>query len=202
LFLKSPPKLLLASTSTYRRMLLARLAVPFECRSPGVDEAAHSGETPAKLAARLAGAKARRVAALDPDAWVVGADQVAVLADPAGADRLLGKPGTAERCREQLAACSGRSVAFLTAVAVLRGRDGTAHEFLDTTRVAFRRLDPASIERYVAGESPLDCAGGFKSEGLGIALFESIASTDPTALVGLPLIALAAILRACGYQIP
>ncbi|NNM62351.1 MAG: septum formation protein Maf [Steroidobacteraceae bacterium] len=200
--MKSPPRLLLASTSPYRRALLERLSLPFESRAPGLDETAQAGEAPARLAARLALGKAQRIAAGDADACVIGSDQVAVLADADGIERVLGKPGTAGRCIEQLAACSGRSVTFLTAVAVLRAGDGTRIEFLDTTRVRFRRLDAATIERYVAAEAPFDCAGGFKCEGLGIALFESIDSTDPTALIGLPLIRLAAALRECGFQLP
>ena len=201
MFLQSPPKLILASTSRYRRELLERFGLPFECRPSGVDEAARPGEAPSALVVRLARAKAERIAAEAPDAWVIGSDQIAVLGEP-GAERILGKPGTAARCLEQLRDCAGRRVLFLTAVAVVRGRDALAHEFLDRTEVAFRALQPAEIERYVARESPLDCAGGFKCEGLGITLFESIDNRDPTALVGLPLIRLAATLRACGYPLP
>ena len=201
MFLQSPPKLILASTSRYRRELLERFGLPFECRPSGVDEAARPGEAPSALVVRLARAKAERIAAEAPDAWVSGSDQIAVLGEP-GAERILGKPGTAARCLEQLRDCAGRRVLFLTAVAVVRGRDALAHEFLDRTEVAFRALQPAEIERYVARESPLDCAGGFKCEGLGITLFESIDNRDPTALVGLPLIRLAAALRACGYPLP
>ncbi len=201
MFLQSPPKLILASTSVYRRELLARLGLPFECRAPAVDETPRPAEAAAALAARLARAKAGEVAAADPAAWVIGSDQVAVLDEAAG-ERLRGTPGSVPRCVEQLRACSGREVEFLTAVCVLRGRDADAHEFVDRTVVAFRALGDAEIQRYVARESPLDCAGGFKSEGLGISLFESIASRDPTALIGLPLIRLAATLRDCGYPLP
>ncbi|HUY83131.1 MAG TPA: Maf family nucleotide pyrophosphatase [Steroidobacteraceae bacterium] len=201
MFLQSPPKLILASTSVYRRELLARLGLPFECRAPGADETSQPGEAAAALAARLARAKAWPVAAADPAAWVIGSDQVAVLG-PAADESILGKPGSAARCMEQLRACSGHTVTFLTAVCVLRGRDASAHEFVDRTVVAFRALCDLEIERYVARESPLDCAGGFKSEGLGISLFESIDNRDPTALIGLPLIRLAATLRACGYPLP
>ncbi|MDE2294341.1 MAG: septum formation protein Maf [Gammaproteobacteria bacterium] len=201
MFFQSPPKLILASTSRYRRELLERFGLAFECRPSGVDEAAQPGEAPSALVARLARAKAARVAAEAPDAWVIGSDQIAVLGEP-GAERILGKPGSAARCIEQLGDCAGHRVEFLTAVAVMRARDAAAHEFLDRTVVAFRALARTEIERYVAHESPLDCAGGFKCEGLGITLFESIDNRDPTALVGLPLIRLAATLRACGYPLP
>jgi septum formation protein len=202
LFLKSPPALILASTSAYRRELLARLRLPFSCTAPGVDETRRGGERPLALAIRLARAKASAVALQQPDAWVIGSDQVAARIEDSGEDLILGKPGTAARCREQLHSCSGRTVAFMTAVAVLRHNSHSVHEFVDTTRVVFRALDDATIERYVALESPLDCAGGFKSEGLGIALCESIDSADPSALIGLPLIQLGKALRAVGFQLP
>jgi septum formation protein len=150
--------------------------------------------------ARLARAKAEAVSRHHPDAWVVGSDQVATLADGSSADVVLGKPGTAPLCIDQLRRCSGHSLAFITAVAIVRG--GAAHEFVDTTEVAFRALDDATIARYVAVEMPLDCAGGFKSEGLGIALCDSINSVDPTALIGLPLIRLSAVLRSLGFELP
>jgi septum formation protein len=130
---------------------------------------------------------------------VIGSDQVAVLA---GGKGVLGKPGSEARCQEQLRSCSGRTVEFLTAVAVMRLEDKALIEFTDTTRVTFRPLDQPTIERYIAKERPLDCAGGFKSEGLGISLCESIDSTDPSALIGLPLIRLSAALRSAGYQVP
>ena len=131
-----------------------------------------------------------------------GSDQAAVLMDGAEELAILGKPGTAARCIEQLRNCSGHRVVFLTAVAVVRHRDASVHQFVDTTRVQFRALDEATIERYVARESPLDCAGGFKSEGLGISLCESIDSADPSALIGLPLIELCAVLRRVGFELP
>jgi len=151
---------------------------------------------------RLALAKARAVAARHPDAWVIGSDQAAVLMDGTQEHLILGKPGTAQRCIEQLRSCSGRTVAYLTAVAVVRDRDASVFEFVDTTRVAYRVLDETTIERYVARESPVDCAGGFKSEGLGISLCESIDSVDPSALIGLPLIRLCAVLREVGFELP
>ncbi len=177
------------------------MGLSFELASPGIPETAHPGETPSALALRRARAKADRIAEAQPDAWVIGSDQVALLDDGSGV-RILGKPGTVSRCIEQLTASSGRVVSFLTAVAVVRRRDAASIEFLDTTRVKFRALERTMIERYVERESPLDCAGGFKSEGLGIALCESIDSADPTALIGLPLIRLAAALRAAGFEIP
>jgi septum formation protein len=190
------PRLVLASTSPYRRELLARLRLPFEVASPDTDEAPLAGETPAGLAPRLAAAKAAAVARQFPGAWVLGSDQVAGLDGVA-----LGKPGSREPAIAQLAAMSGREVAFHTAVC-LANDQGQQFPALDTTRARFRDLDPAGIARYVDAEQPFDCAGSFKSEGLGIALFESIESQDPTALVGLPLIAVARLLRQAGFQLP
>jgi len=174
----------------------------FQCLAPGVDEARRDGETALALVSRLALAKAQAVAAQHPDAWVIGSDQAAVLMDGAEPQTILGKPGSKARCIEQLRSCSGAAIAFLTAVAVVRDRDASTVEFVDTTRVKFRALDEPAIERYVARESPFDCAGGFKSEGLGISLCESIDSVDPTALIGLPLIRLCAVLREAGFELP
>jgi septum formation protein len=204
LFLKSPPALILASTSIYRRDLLARLRLPFSCIAPGIDETRRTGERPLALAQRLARAKASAVALEHPDAWVIGSDQVAAYAEVSASaeEQILGKPGTEARCIEQLRSCSGRTLAFLTAVAVVRHDGRLAHEFVDTTRVSFRTLEEATIARYVALEKPFDCAGGFKSEGLGIALCESIENEDPSALIGLPLIRLSAVLRSVGFELP
>jgi septum formation protein len=202
LFLKSPPSIILASTSTYRRQLLARLRLPFTCSSPAVDETHRSGERPLALAVRLARAKASAVALRHPDAWVVGSDQVAVRVDGSLGELILGKPGTEASCIEQLRGCSGRTLSFVTAVAVVQHNGHFVHEFVDTTRVKFRPLDDAIIARYVAAETPLDCAGGFKSEGLGITLCESIDSVDPSALIGLPLIQLSSVLRSVGFELP
>ena len=202
MFLKSPPPLILASTSAYRRELLARVKIPFECVAPGVDERPQPGENALALVARLARAKARAVALQRPDAWVIGSDQVAVLLDGTQKEHILGKPGSAANCIDQLLSCSGRTLSFVTAVAIVRHSDASLSEFIDTTRVTFRTLDEATIERYVARESPLDCAGGFKSEGLGITLCECIDSSDPTALIGLPLIRLCAVLRTVGFDLP
>jgi septum formation protein len=202
LFLKSPPSIILASTSTYRRQLLARLRLPFTCSSPGVDETHRSGERPLALAVRLARAKASAVALQHPEAWVVGSDQVAVRVDGSLGELILGKPGTEAICIEQLRGCSGQTLSFVTAVAVVQHNGHFVHEFVDTTRVKFRTLDDATIARYVAAETPLDCAGGFKSEGLGIALCESIDTVDPSALIGLPLIQLSSVLRSVGFELP
>jgi septum formation protein len=191
----------LASTSAYRRQLLARVQIPFESLPPGIDESPQPGEGALALVARLAQAKARAVAVQRPDAWVIGSDQVAVLLDGTQQGRILGKPGSVANCIEQLLSCSGRTISFVTAVAVTRHSDASLFEFVDTTRVTFRALDEVTVERYVARESPLDCAGGFKSEGLGITLCESIDSSDPTALIGLPLIRLCAVLRTAGFLV-
>jgi septum formation protein len=195
----SPP-LILASTSTYRRALLERLGLPFAVARPEVDETPQPGEAPQRLAVRLARAKAEAVLAgaeaVGSTAWVIGSDQVAELdGEP------LGKPGTAERAVAQLGAMSGREVRFLTALC-LAGPEGRRFESLDITTVRFRSLSADEIARYVERERPLDCAGSFKSEGLGIALFEAIDSRDPTALIGLSLIDTARALRAAGFEVP
>jgi|SRR5690606_8515823 len=193
----SPPRLVLASTSPYRRELLARLGLPFEAIAPGVEEDAAPGEPPARLAARLAASKAAAVAAAQPDGcWVLGSDQVADLDG-----QPLGKPGHREAAIAQLHAMSGRRVRFHTAIA-LQASDGTLLESLDTTTVVLRTLREPEIERYVDAERPFDCAGSFKVEGLGISLFEAVDNRDPTALVGLPLIATAALLRQAGFAVP
>ncbi|MBN7837074.1 Maf family nucleotide pyrophosphatase [Stenotrophomonas maltophilia] len=187
--------LVLASTSRYRRELLQRLGLPFDCARPDVDETPLNGEAPLALATRLAAAKAADVAARHPGAWVIGSDQVADLNG-----QPLGKPGTAEAACAQLAAMSGRTVRFHTAISLRR--DGESFAAVDLTEVRFRALDPLEIARYVAAEQPLDCAGSFKCEGLGISLFEAIDNRDPTALVGLPLIALCGLLRRAGFAVP
>ena len=189
------PPLILASTSRYRRELLERLRLPFDVRSPEVDETPRDGEPPAALAQRLALAKARVVAAMHPDAVVIGSDQVAELE---GAP--IGKPGTHERAVAQLRAMRGRSIVFHTAVAVVRAATGHAGQALVPVTVRFRELSDAEIEHYLRTEQPYDCAGSAKCETLGIALVDSIACDDPTALVGLPLIRTSALLRAAGID--
>ncbi len=190
-------RLILASTSVYRRQLLDRLGLPYSVESPKTDEAPLPNETPHALAERLARAKADAVAALHPDAWVIGSDQVAERDGEA-----LGKPGDHASAVAQLRAASGRSLRFQTAVCVRCVAADVASIHRDVTEVAFRVLDAGAIERYLRTEQPYDCAGSFKSEGLGIALFESIRSDDPTALIGLPLIALARMLREAGFSVP
>ena len=189
--------LILASTSRYRRALLERLGLPFECVAPDVEETRHPGEPAAAMAARLARIKAEAVARRHPDAVVIGSDQVAVR----GTD-VLGKPGTRQKCLDQLRQSSGKEVLFLTAVHVIDGTGGDPLSHMDTTRVRFRKLTDPEIERYIDHDQPLDCAGGFKAESLGIALFESIESSDPTGLTGLPLAWVCGALRRAGFQIP
>ena len=189
--------LVLGSTSRYRRELLQRLRLPFEVIGPHVDETPLPGEAPAALAQRLALAKARAVAAQRPDAIVIGSDQVADLdGEP------LGKPGNHERAVAQLRRMSGKTVKFQTALAVVCADSGFAQTDLAVVRVVFRDLDDAAIERYLRAEQPYDCAGSAKSEGLGIALLERIDNDDPTALIGLPLIRTARLLRAAGRVLP
>lgn len=190
------PRLILGSTSRYRRELLERLRLPFDVARPDTDETPLAGETPESLARRLARAKAADVAARHPEAWVIGSDQVAEFDG-----RPLGKPGTHEAATEQLQAMSGRSVRFLTGLCLTRG-DGEILEALDCTVVRFRALATEEIQRYLAAEQPYDCAGSFKSEGLGITLFDAIETHDPTALIGLPLIATARLLREAGFALP
>jgi septum formation protein len=191
----SPPPLILASTSRYRRDLLGRLRLPFTVEAPHVDETPAPGETPAALAQRLALAKAQAVAARHPGAVVIGSDQVADLDGEA-----IGKPGDHARAVAQLMRMSGRRVVFQTAVAVARAERGFAQVRLAPVVVRFRVLTADEVERYLRLEQPYDCAGSAKSETLGIALLDAIDSDDPTALVGLPLIRTCALLRAAGLD--
>lgn len=191
------PHVVLASTSRYRAALLRRLLDSFEQVAPAVDEAELDGETPAARAARLAVAKACAVARGRTDAVVIGSDQVAALGN-----RILHKPGTAANALAQLHASSGNTVTFFTGICVIDSRNGLQLSALDRTRVVFRDLADGEIRRYIERDQPLDCAGSFKAEAAGIALFERIDSEDPTALVGLPLIALARLLRKCGLHLP
>lgn len=173
------------------------MGLPFACDAPGVDESRQPGEPAAELCARLARLKAEAVSRRHPGAVVIGSDQVALRGED-----VLGKPGTVDRCIEQLRHSSGREVLFLTAVHVVDGTSGRVQCHLDRTRVVFRVLSDEEIARYVERDRPLDCAGGFKAESLGIALFERIESSDPTGLTGLPLAWLARALRECGFTVP
>ena len=188
--------LVLGSTSPYRRELLERLRIPFVVSAPGVDETPHPGEAPQALARRLALAKARAVAALRPEAVVIGSDQVADLAG-----QPLGKPGEHARAVEQLRQMRGQTVIFQTALAVVCLASGFEEVDLAEVRVVFRDLSDEDIEAYLQAEKPYDCAGSAKSEGLGIALLESIDNDDPTALIGLPLIRTARLLRKAGVKL-
>lgn len=189
--------LVLASTSAYRRMLLERLQLPFVTARPDVDETPLPGEHPPETANRLALAKARAVAERFEDALIVGSDQVAHLGS-----EIFGKPGTPARAIAQLRRMSGHSVVFHTALALINTRTGAVQATSVPTEVRFRRLSDAEIIRYVEREQPLDCAGAAKSEALGISLLEALTGDDPTALVGLPLIALSRMLRAEGLPLP
>lgn len=191
-----PPAIVLASTSPFRRELLSRLGRPFLMAAPGVDERPCPGESAQHLVRRLAEAKARAIAADYPDALIIGSDQVACLGD-----RALGKPGGREAAIAQLEQASGRAVDFLTGLCLLQGAQGPCAIHCEPFRVHFRRLTPAQIAAYVDREQPFDCAGSFKSEGLGIALFERLEGADPTALIGLPLIQLVRLLAAAGVDV-
>ena len=192
----APRRLILGSTSVYRRELLSRLRIPFDVESPHVDETPLPGETPLQLAQRLALAKAQAVSARFPDCIVIGSDQVADLNGKA-----LGKPGNFERAVAQLQEMRGKTVVFQTALAVVCQATGFCQQDVAPVRVAFRALSDAEITHYLHAEEPYDCAGSAKSEGLGIALLEKIDNDDPTALVGLPLIRTAAMLRAAGIPL-
>jgi septum formation protein len=190
-----PPRLILGSTSHYRRELLTRLRLPFEVEAPGVDETPRPGEAPAALAQRLALEKARAVAARHPRDVVIGSDQVADLAGEP-----LGKPGDHARAVAQLQRMSGQRVVFQTALAVVRQDTGFEAVDLAAVSVTFRTLSDAEIETYLRLDEPYDCAGSARSESLGVALLSAIDSDDPTALVGLPLIRTCALLRAAGLD--
>ncbi len=187
--------LVLASTSPFRRALLERLGLAFETVSPEVDETALPGESPQALVSRLAEAKARAVAAEHPRALIIGSDQVACLDD-----RIIGKPGGREPAIDQLQNASGRTVVFHTGLCLLNAAIGRARTLVEPFRVHFRTLTRAQIEAYVEREQPYGCAGSFKSEGLGIALFERLEGDDPNALIGLPLIRLIDLLEAEGVR--
>ncbi|MHC8376059.1 Maf family protein [Pseudomonas sp. MDT1-16] len=189
--------LLLASSSVYRRELLARLQLPFTCSSPNIDESHRLGESAIELVKRLAEEKARALAGSHPAHLIIGSDQVAVLGD-----RIIGKPHTFEKAREQLLAASGTRVTFLTGLALFNSQTGVCQDDCVPFTVHMRTLDPSRIERYLHAEQPYDCAGSFKAEGLGVSLFQSTEGPDATSLIGLPLIRLVDMLLAEGVQIP
>jgi septum formation protein len=197
----SPPRLILASSSAYRRELLSRLRLPFDVRVPDIDETPRAGEAPEATALRLAQAMAAAVAAQAPGSLVIGSDQVATLDGGQ-----IGKPGTHAAALAQLQLMRGRRVTFHTALCLYDGRDGrdgsTGRVQIENvqTFVTFRDLPDAELDAYLRIEQPYDCAGSAKNEGLGIAILEHIDSSDPTALTGLPLIALTGMLRRAGVS--
>ncbi len=189
--------LVLASGSRYRATQLRQLGQAFTQQAADIDETPFADETPRETAMRLALAKARHVAADHRQALVIGSDQVAECDG-----KPIGKPGSMERARRQLQQASGREVRFFTALCLIGTNHGSTQQHLDTTVVHFRQLEDDEIARYLAAEKPLDCAGSFKCEGLGISLFEAIETHDPSALIGLPLITLAKMLREAGLALP
>src|SRR5437764_8285016 len=191
-----PRRLVLASTSAYRKALLERLALAFELARPQVDERPLAGEAPADTALRLAALKAQSVRAAHRDSLIIGSDQVAT-----SAGRVLGKPGDHATAVRQLRSLSGKSADFHTAVALLDAANGSVQTRVVPCRVHFRTFDDARIERYLVREKPYDCAGSAKAEGLGIALIARIDTEDPTSLIGLPLIALSEMLERAGLPV-
>jgi septum formation protein len=191
------PRLVLASTSSYRRQLLERLGIPFTVAAPNVDESPLPGESAVDLVHRLARTKADAIAQRHPRSLVIGSDQLALC----GRD-VLGKPGSGERAIAQLKSLSGQRVVFNTAVHVINSDTGSNEGHVDVTTVHFRSLTDEEIKRYVARDKPYDCAGGFKVEAFGVTLFTRVESQDPTGLIGLPLIWLAGALRRNGFTLP
>lgn len=191
------PPLVLASSSPYRRELLERLRLPFTWSAPAIDESRHMGESAEALVRRLAEEKARALSPNHPQHLIIGSDQVAVLGD-----QVLGKPHTFERAREQLLAASGKSVTFLTGLALLDSQSGDCQVDCIPFTVHFRDLSEAQITRYLQAEQPYDCAGSFKAEGLGVSLFRSTEGSDANSLIGLPLIRLVDMLHSTGIDIP
>ena len=191
------PPIVLASSSSYRRELLTRLQLPFTCHSPDIDETPQANESAQALVQRLALSKARALAQHYPQHIIIGSDQVAVLDG-----KIIGKPLHAEGATQQLSAASGRSLVFLTGLAVIDTRTQLEQVDLVPFTVHFRTLNAAQIQRYIAAEQPFDCAGSFKSEGLGVSLFQATEGSDATSLIGLPLIRLCDMLNACGIAVP
>lgn len=189
------PPLVLASSSPYRRQLLDRLQLAYTAVSPHIDETAYPNELPAELAQRLATAKARALASRYPHALIIGSDQVA-----SRAGTIVGKPGDFQRARQQLLDASGQTIVFYTGLSLINTATGKVHEHLETFEIDFRPLSTEQIEDYLHREEPYDCAGSFKCEGLGIALFQQMRGADSTSLVGLPLLALCELLRREGMD--
>ncbi len=192
-----PQNLTLASTSRYRKALLEKLGLPFDCAAPDVDERPLAEESAQALVTRLARAKAQAIADARDHGLIIGSDQVCVCDG-----RILGKPGTIDNAVAQLMAAQGRSVTFYTGLCVLDAATGQAHQLVEPFTVHFRNLDESAIRRYVEAELPLDCAGSFKCEGMGIVLFQGLEGRDPNALIGLPLIGLIELLACHGIALP
>ncbi|HDX8378787.1 TPA: septum formation inhibitor Maf [Aeromonas salmonicida] len=192
-----PTQLILASTSRYRKTLLEKLGLPFECAAPEVDESTLPGESAEALVARLAYAKANAIANQRDQGLIIGSDQVCVCDG-----QILGKPGSVEKAVAQLMAARGRSITFYTGLCVLDAASGKAEQLVEPFTVHFRTLDETAIRRYVAAEMPLDCAGSFKCEGMGIVLFKGLEGRDPNSLIGLPLIGLIELLERHGLALP
>ncbi len=195
--MKDQPPLILASSSIYRKELLERLRVPFVCISPNIDESGLHEESTDDLIERLSHQKAQAIAKLHPNAWVIASDQVADFNGQA-----IGKPGTHENALAQLKMMQGKTVVFKTGLCVMHQQSYRTVYTCIPTQVSFHDLDDVALENYLYTEKPYDCAGSAKSEGLGISLLSKITSDDPTALIGLPLIALSGILRSVGYSMP
>mgnify|MGYP003637190347 FL=1 len=194
--MKNQPKLVLASSSVFRKALLKKIYSNFEAASPDIDEAAQENETPQSLATRLAYEKASALSEAFPDHFIIGSDQVAMLGDTQ-----LTKPGSHDKCVEQLSLSSGKIITFYTSVCVLNSKTNTFSSDLDTCKVHMKQLSTEEIEHYVLRDKPYGCAAAFKSEGLGIVLFEKIEADDPNALVGLPLIKLTKLLSNMGCKV-
>ncbi len=190
------PHLVLASTSPFRKAILEKLGLSFDVSAPDMDETHRAGESPAELVERLACAKAAKVAEIYPDALVIGSDQVAVIDG-----EILGKPGTHDKASDQLKSASGKSVTFLTGLCLINAKTGHSQSEVVPFKVVFRELSAEQIENYLQAEQPYNCAGSFKSEGLGIALFERLEGEDPNTLIGLPLIRLIRMLEHEGLRV-
>jgi MAF protein len=190
------PNIVLASSSRYRRQLLERLGLVFETDSPAIDETPLPQESPHALVQRLAQAKARALAARYPQHWIIGSDQVACLDGVT-----LGKPGNFENAQKQLHSCNGRRIKFLTGLCLLNSSNGSVETIVEPFAVQFRQLSAEQIDHYLQREQPFDCAGSFKAEGLGIALFERLEGSDPNTLIGLPLIRLVTLLQNAGIAV-